>query len=191
MAVFYSGDGGWRDIDQQIGLALQKAGIPVVGVDYLRYFWHQRTPQETADDLARILHKYQAEWGVKHVMLIGYSFGADILPQSYSLLPPEDQAGIAQISLLGLSHQRDYVIHVAGWLGVGSDSTQDPTDDMKKIAPDLIQCIYGKTDDDDACQSQTGMGYELVGFDGDHHFDGDYAGVTKKIMLGLRTRLGN
>ena len=189
MAIFYSGDGGWRDIDQEIGLQLQQSGIPVVGVDSLRYFWHERQPQETADDLSRIIRKYRTEWGVKHVVLIGYSFGADILPASYSLLPPEDKASVAQISLMALSHSRDYVIHVEGWLGVSGDSTQDPTDDMSKITPGLIQCIYGKGDDDDACASQAGKGYELIGFDGDHHFDGNYGDVSDMIIKGLLRRI--
>ena len=41
MAVIYSGDGGWRDIDKDIAGALQAQGIPVVGVDSLRYFWSE------------------------------------------------------------------------------------------------------------------------------------------------------
>ncbi len=44
MAIIYSGDGGWRDIDQQLGAFLKEEGIPVVGVDALRYFWSGRTP---------------------------------------------------------------------------------------------------------------------------------------------------
>src|SRR5262249_52664409 len=41
-AVIWSGDGGWRDIDKSIGEILAKRGIPVVGVDCLRYFWQKR-----------------------------------------------------------------------------------------------------------------------------------------------------
>lgn len=38
MAVIYSGDGGWRDLDKQIGEALQKDGIPVVGGRHVERF---------------------------------------------------------------------------------------------------------------------------------------------------------
>ena len=48
MAVVYSGDGGWRDIDKDIAGRLQASGIPVVGVDSLRYFWSEKTPEQTA-----------------------------------------------------------------------------------------------------------------------------------------------
>ncbi|MGG2475679.1 AcvB/VirJ family lysyl-phosphatidylglycerol hydrolase, partial [Rhizobium sp. BR5] len=87
MAVIYSGDGGWRDLDEEVGSALQKQGVPVIGVDALRYFWKEKEPQEVASDLARIIDTYRKEWKVRNVVLIGYSFGADIIPATYNLLP--------------------------------------------------------------------------------------------------------
>ena len=39
MAIVLSGDGGWRDIDRELGEALSQAGVPTVGIDSLRYFW--------------------------------------------------------------------------------------------------------------------------------------------------------
>lgn len=191
MAVVYSGDGGWRDIDSEIGKALQQENIPVVGFDALRYFWNERQPQEVADDLAKVMGHYQKAWKIKHVLLIGYSFGADILPNTFNLLPAADQANVSQITLLGLSHQRDYVIHVDGWLGMSSGSKDDPSDDIAKIPGHLIQCIYGADDDDDACHAlPKDKGYELLELEGGHHFDGDYADLTKKITTSLKTRLG-
>lgn len=71
MAVIYSGGGAWRDLDKQIGGVLQRQGVPVIGLDSLRYFWSQRDPQEAAEDFARIIAAYRKEWGVKHVLLVG------------------------------------------------------------------------------------------------------------------------
>ncbi|HMA10801.1 MAG TPA: AcvB/VirJ family lysyl-phosphatidylglycerol hydrolase, partial [Steroidobacteraceae bacterium] len=45
MAVIISGDGGWAGLDRQIASELSRRGIPVVGIDSLRYFWHARTPE--------------------------------------------------------------------------------------------------------------------------------------------------
>lgn len=189
MAVIYSGDGGWRDLDQEIGGYLQKAGVPVVGVDSLRYFWSERDPQGTADDLSRILDKYRTEWGVKHVLLIGYSFGADILPNTYNLMPKGDQASVVQMTLLALSHERDYEIHVSGWLGEGSGSPDDPTNDLKQVPAKIVQCVYGSEDEDDGCRSSTGRGYEMVEITGGHHFDEDYQALTQRILDSLKRRL--
>ncbi|MBP1858363.1 virulence factor family protein [Rhizobium herbae] len=190
MAIVYSGDGGWRDIDKEVGDILQQQGMPVVGVDSLRYFWSERQPQETADDLHRIIALYSKRWNVKHILLIGYSFGADILPRTYNLLPQADRDRIAQVSLMAVSHQVDYKISVLGWLGAtGSDGAGDPADDIAKINPALVQCIYGTEDDDDVCPTLKGTGIEVIPIEGGHHFDEDYPALAKRLLDGYDRRL--
>lgn len=189
MAVVYSGDGGWRDIDKDVGDFLQKDGIPVVGVDSLRYFWSERKPQDVADDLARIIDTYRREWKVNNVILIGYSFGADILPATYNQLPEKDKARVVQMSLLSLSHEVSYEISVGGWLGVSSDGAEDPVNDIAKINPKIVQCVYGTEDDESACPALKDKGIELVGIEGGHHFDEDYEALTRKIVASLKERL--
>jgi type IV secretory pathway VirJ component len=80
LAVVLSGDGGWRDLDRAIAENLQRHGVSVIGWDCLRYFWHMRTPDETAQDLAMVLRTYGERWHAQRFALIGYSFGADVLP---------------------------------------------------------------------------------------------------------------
>ncbi len=190
MAVIYSGDGGWRDLDKEVASVLQTQGIPVVGIDSLRYFWSERKPQETADDLSRIMDAYRREWNVKHVMLIGYSFGADVLPATYNLLSDKDKARVPQITLMALSRQVDYVISVEGWLGVdGEGKGGDPVKDIGRIDPKLVQCIYGTDEDEDPCPTLKDKGVESVAIEGGHHFDENYEALAAKITTALKTRL--
>ncbi|RWL17375.1 MULTISPECIES: AcvB/VirJ family lysyl-phosphatidylglycerol hydrolase [Mesorhizobium] len=190
MAVIYSGDGGWRDIDREVGNALQQQGVPVVGIDSLRYFWSERQPQATADDLARIISYYRKRWNVRSVLLIGYSFGADILPRTYNLLPPATRTGVRQVTLMALSHQADYKISVLGWLGAeGEGSAGDPVDDIKAIDPSLVQCIYGTEEEDDACPALKSLGIGVIAIHGGHHFDGDYQALTRRVLDALDRRL--
>ncbi len=191
MAIIYSGDGGWRDIDSEIAGFLQKGGVPVIGVDSLRYFWSARTAVETSADLERIIHAYKKRWNVRHVLLIGYSFGADILPASYNGLGDKAKSSIIQLSLLGLSHEIDWEISVSGWLGAsGGSGAGDPVDDIRKIDPKIVQCLYGADDDEDACPALQGTPVEVIRLEGGHHFDGDYEALTKLIVDGLARRLG-
>ena len=74
MAIFFSGDGGWRDIDKTIGENLQSLGVSVVGWDSVRYFWTKKTPEQTASDLSSVLLAYSAKWHADRVALIGFSF---------------------------------------------------------------------------------------------------------------------
>lgn len=192
LAIVYSGDGGWRDIDKEVGGYLQDEGIPVIGVDTLHYFWSERTPEETAKDLGRMIDYYTKRLKVQHVVLIGYSFGADVLPASYNKLSPQQKSKISQISLLSLSRKVDYVISVMGWLGAESEGKGgNPLEDLKSINPKIVQCIYGKDDDEDvACPTLQGTGAEVIGMSGGHHFDDDYETLAQHIITGLKTRLG-
>ncbi len=94
MAVVVSGDGGWRDLDKEIGEQLAARGAPVVGVDSLRYFWSAKTPDEVARDLAAIIDAYGDSWGTQKVVLVGYSFGAAVLPFAVNDCPPAMRARV-------------------------------------------------------------------------------------------------
>lgn len=56
VTLFYSGDGGWRDLDRDVAAEMAKRGYPVVGIDALRYFWQHKSPQQGAADLGQLMH---------------------------------------------------------------------------------------------------------------------------------------
>lgn len=186
LAVIYSGDGGWRDIDQKLGLYLQEAGVPVVGVDALRYFWSEKSPEQTAADLSRIMAVHKARWNVRKVVLVGYSFGANILPATYLGLPEADRDAVTLLSLLALSHAADFEISLTGWVGIpGSAKHGDPVDHLKGIEPVKIQCIEGKDDPENACPAlrpRLDEGVQIITRQGGHHFDGDYRALSAFIL---------
>ena len=188
MAVFYSGDGGWRDLDKQIGGILAEHGIATIGVDSLRYFWQKKTPQQVADDLAAILRHYRAAWGRSQPILLGYSFGAGILPFAFNRLPPSERATIRQISLLGVEKFAPFEFHVTEWLGVGHGDALPVLPEIAKLDPALVQCFYGADEEDTACTAPEFDRAERIETAGGHHFDGDYAALAERIMAGVKRR---
>ncbi len=99
--IFISGDGGWRKIDIKVSDVMRKAGMPVVGLLANRYFARERTPDEAAADLDRLVREYQAKWQRPQAVLIGYSRGAEVLPMMVNRLPDETKKSIAVVVLLG------------------------------------------------------------------------------------------
>ena len=191
-AVVISGDGGWRDLDKTIAEDLQKDGVSVVGWDSVRYFWHQKTPERTAADLAAVLDTYGKRWGASKVALIGYSFGADILPFAYNRLPKRLQDRVRLISLLGFTSAADWEISVRGWLGEPPSENATPVEpEIARIPPALLQCFYGQDETDSACPSLVSRGAQIVHTTGGHHFDGDYGALEKHILEAFRQRLGS
>jgi type IV secretory pathway VirJ component len=191
MAVMYSGDGGWRDIDKQISGRLAAAGVPVIGVDSLRYFWREKTPDQIARDLARVIARYGDVWHVEQVILIGYSFGADVLPFAINRLTLEIRSRLVQISLLGLARTADFEIHVMEWLGAGPGSeAQSVLPEIARLDPSLLQCFYGIDEEDSACPDPAFARAEVIKTKGGHHFGGDYAVLADMILAGARERVG-
>ncbi|MDX6804650.1 virulence factor family protein [Terrihabitans rhizophilus] len=188
MAVVLSGDGGWRDLDKTIAEAFQNRGVSTVGVDSLRYFWSERKPAEVAQDLRLIIERYSARWKAGRVLLVGYSFGADVLPEVYNLLPPETRKMIPQLSLLGFAAQATYEISVAGWLGQASETGHPSLPQLERVDPAIVQCIYGREEEDSACPALADKGIEMIRTEGGHHFDENYEALAEKILAGADRR---
>ncbi len=53
--LLVSGDGGWAGIDQELAKAFAADGLPVVGLNSLRYFWQRKTAEQTSSDLGRVV----------------------------------------------------------------------------------------------------------------------------------------
>jgi type IV secretory pathway VirJ component len=191
MAIVISGDGGWRDLDKTIAEELQKDGVSVIGWDSLRYFWSERSPQQTSHDLARVLQTYTTRWHADHVALIGYSFGADVMPFAYNRLPDAMRAKVSLISLLGFAPAADFQIRVTGWLGMpASDKALKVKPELERLPPRIVQCFYGEHEEDTLCPTLTKTGIEVIRTSGDHHFGHDYAALEKRILGALKKQAG-
>ena len=173
-----------RDIDAEIGAYLAKDGVPTVGIDSLRYFWHELTPEKSAADVARIIDVYTKKWKVHKVALVGYSFGADVLPAIYAAMTPEQRAPVSLMSLLAYSGERQFEIQVSGILGGGPNFDGPSTiPDLEKTAPPaIVQCVYGTEDTESACLRVHLPGAQFVARPGGHHFDDVYEPVAQAIL---------
>jgi type IV secretory pathway VirJ component len=187
-AVIYSGDGGWRDLDKQIGEYFAEQGTPTVGVDSLRYFWRAKTPDEVAADLARIIRHYQQEWHAHEVLLVGYSFGAGILPFAVNRLPEPERAAVIELSLLGLESRAPFEIAVTGWLGGVPADAPEVLPELLKLDLSRVQCFLGEDEEDTLCPDPHLAKAEIIRTPGGHHFDGDYRALARRILDGAKQR---
>ncbi|QSA98894.1 virulence factor family protein [Methylococcus sp. EFPC2] len=191
LAVIYSGDGGWRDIDKTLGDYLSKQDVAVLGVDALRYFWQKQTPDRVGKDLSWVLDHYLDAWKLREVWLIGYSFGADILPFAYNRLPEALRSRVVLLSLLSPGLSTDFEVHVSGWFNGEPGSEALPTAaEYSRIPGGKLQCVYGEEETAESlCALSILPDVETVKLTGGHHFDGDYAALGQRLVGGLRRRL--
>lgn len=182
MALIVSGDGGWAGIDREVAGALAAKGIPVVGLNALQYFWTARNPEGLAKDLERILRHYLTAWNRQKVLLIGYSFGADVLPFAANHLSADLLDKVELLALLGPSQKASFEFHVSDWLG-GGDSGSPVLPEVKKLAghPPVL-CLHGAKEDDSLCPELTPAQGRSVELPGAHHFGGDYEALATLIL---------
>lgn len=185
VAVFFSGDGGWRDIDKSVGDIIAKESVHVVGVDSLRYYWSLRTPEDIAKDIKRIVAK--ADPGGKlPVMLLGYSFGANTVPFSWPFLPKALQDRVSLVGLIGTEETTPFQVSVGAWLGLGGDNEVAPA--VAKLPLDKVLCVYGSEEDDTACTDPSLSAVEKIELPGDHHYDEKYELLATKLMEAIAAR---
>jgi type IV secretory pathway VirJ component len=189
LVVIFSGDAGWRDIDKQVGGYLAAHGFAVLGVDVLSYFWNARTPDEAAGDAVAMLRTYLSLWHQERLALVGYSFGADILPFIYNRLPADLRKQVLLVSLLAPSRAIEFEIHVADWLGGGDGGLPIPPEAMR-LPADKLQCIYGEDEAEDSLCTHSSMPpAAVIRRPGEHHFDGDYEALGAIISDAILRRL--
>jgi type IV secretory pathway VirJ component len=181
LAIMLSGDGGWAGLDQSVAGALADAGIPVVGLDSLRYFWTARTPAGLAADTDRMIRYYLAKLGKQKVLLIGYSQGADVLPFAVNRLPPATRASVSLVAVMGLSEHALFEFHVSSWLH-DDDSGPATLPEVDRIAGPPVLCLFGADESDSLCPQLDPKRVRLVKMSGGHHFDGDYVGLARQIL---------
>jgi type IV secretory pathway VirJ component len=116
------------------------------------------------------------------VLLIGYSFRADILPFAVNKLPERSRAHIRLVSLLGFAKKADFEVGIAGWLGVDSSDAEDTLAEIAKLPPIPLQCVYGTEEDDTGCMAPELNRASKLRTNGGHHFDGDYKEVASAIL---------
>jgi type IV secretory pathway VirJ component len=190
LVIFYSGDGGWRDIDKKIGAYLSDQGYFVVGIDSLRYFWRKKEPQTMAADLDRLIRHYAKQAQGKGIILVGYSFGADIMPFMVNQLSADTRAEVKLVSLLGISQHASFEIRLQDIVG-GINTDGPPTlPELLKMKGIPIQCVFGEAERDSVCaDKELDAVVNRVEMSGGHHFDGDYHHTADLIIAADKIRV--
>lgn len=189
LAVMMSGDGGWASIDQGLSKTLAANGIPVAGVNSLKYFWKRKTPEKAAVDLERIIRYYMLKWNKQKLLIVGYSLGADVLPFMIHRLPEDLKKRIELITFLSPSHRVDFQFHLSYWLGGGDSKTSlKVLPEIEKLQGLPLLCLYGSDETNSICINMPKSLATVIPLEGGHHYDGNYTQIANDIFKILNER---
>ena len=171
VVLFVSGDGGWYRFEQAIADHLANLGIPTIGLDTKKYFWNRRSPDETAEDMANALAYYGKKWERKRFILMGYSFGSEIVPFIVTRLPEDIKSKVEASVLLSPSPTTDFEIHISSMLGLGNRrNTYNVIDEIRKEQSGNVLIIFGKDEKSPVPKQLTGTTVRIRFIPGDHHY---------------------
>jgi type IV secretory pathway VirJ component len=181
LVVLLTGDGGWAGLDKGITGEFASHGIATVALNSLKYFWTKRTPEEAAQDVSRVIRHYLEAWNKDRVILVGYSFGADVLPFVLDGLSGDVRAKVATVNLLGLSSTATFEVKLSDWIGSGKDGYPIAPEVAALKDPPPMQCLYGEDEKDSLCaRLPTNVARQQIGRG--HHFSGDYDAIARAIL---------
>lgn len=186
LVVFLSGDGGWTGFDQQICGELAAQHYPSLGLNCQSYFWKRKTPEQATADLTPVLRKYLQDWGKTGIILVGYSFGANVAPFVENRLPDDLRSKIKSIVLLSPDTKGDFEIHVAGMLGK-SGGPYDVIAEIRSIQNAPVLCVRGEQENTEVQTALQGAAHvQFMHLPGSHHYDNNATKVAAVIETTIK-----
>ncbi|MEO8821103.1 MAG: AcvB/VirJ family lysyl-phosphatidylglycerol hydrolase [Ginsengibacter sp.] len=181
--IFYiSGDGGLNDFSTSLCEEFYKKGFDVSGLNSRSYFWDKKTPQKTADDINSFLTQKLSGRKNQQIVLVGYSFGADVLPFILNRLSKTIDDKILVSFLMASSGNTDFEIHWSDIFGGNSKRNMDVVTEINKLTHEKIVILSGSDDKTLAVNKITLKRFTREMLPGGHHFDGDTQEVARVIL---------
>ncbi|OHD04879.1 MAG: hypothetical protein A2885_07850 [Sphingopyxis sp. RIFCSPHIGHO2_01_FULL_65_24] len=184
--VMLSGDMGNRvGMTPRVAARLGARGYAIVTVNSLTYFSPRRTPEETAELIKTAMVRAMKLGKTDHVVLIGQSFGADML-----------HAGLARFSATARQPIRSVVLIVPGEdiifraspIELAGLETPDqrayPTASRLRWVP--VTCIHGADEAGSLCPELQLPNVRRITLPGGHKLNSDARALEAAILPAIR-----
>jgi type IV secretory pathway VirJ component len=187
IVIYYTGDGGFNSFSAGFAKQLNSKGYPVISFNCLKNFWKSKTPDQSALEASTLISYYESAWKRTQIILLGYSFGADILPFIFTRLPKSQADNVEQIILLSPSNHTDFEVHLNEMLGKNSKGTNNVPGEINKINQKPILIVSGEKEEGSLNFTNLKItNYQKVTIPGGHHYDRDPAEVVNSIIKYLQ-----
>lgn len=184
--IFYiSGDGGMNKFSTSLCEQLTSKGFDVIALNSRSYFYDKKTPDKTAADVEQLLKQKIIGRKNQQIVLIGYSFGADVLPFILNRLTKDLDNKVVVSFLMASSGTTDFEIHWSDIFGGNGKRSMDVVAEINKLADEKV-VIISASDDKTLDVSRIKLKrFTREVLPGGHHFDGDTGEIVKVITSNL------
>ncbi|VXC55423.1 AcvB/VirJ family lysyl-phosphatidylglycerol hydrolase [Sphingomonas sp. 8AM] len=178
--LFLSGDMGLNaGMGPRLIAALTAGGLPVLGFNSLTAFGTRRTPAEAAATVATAVARAERMPGVSRVVLIGQSFGADMLQYASARLPRSLRPEVAQVILLVPGNSLLFKASPGGIWDGAPDAPAVPS--ARRIDWTPLTCIQGAEEHASLCPSIRGINIRRIVLPGGHFMNYDVPLIARTL----------
>jgi type IV secretory pathway VirJ component len=173
-AVYLSGDMGFDfGTSGKVMQRLAADGVPVVGVNSATYFRKRRTPEEISAMLSDVISHALAFGRAQRIVLIGQSFGADMLQAGLPGLGNGMRARVKSVALISPTTSVFFQISPLEMLDHTTPDAAGMTSGRLLTWVPTI-CVYGRQDTSSLCPQLAQANVVRIPLPGGHlmHKDG-------------------
>lgn len=157
--IWLTSDSGWLRLNRSMPQSLAADGHRVVIWNSLRYYLSRKDPARAAADLSRIVEALR-DRGSDRIYVIGYSYGAGVLPFLVNRLPPEDRDRIVGVGLLAYPGSAEFRFSPVGWFGRLTDDARPALPEVEGLDVPVL-CAAGESDPTRDCRALAAAGARI------------------------------
>ncbi|WP_336969567.1 AcvB/VirJ family lysyl-phosphatidylglycerol hydrolase [Sphingobium aromaticiconvertens] len=183
VAILLSGDMGFKvGMGPRVAQRLVHDGVPVVGVNSLTYFRVNRTSQQATALLVEAIHRALTIDPQSRLMLVGQSYGADMLHVGLAGLPASLRQRIALVALVVPGAT---VENRASPSEILTFAMAEALPTARRLDWVPLLCVYGVEETGSLCPLLHQPNAQTVGLPGGHPLHGDANAVYHAIRSAM------
>lgn len=174
--IFYlSGDAGFNTFSKSLGEKLHHFGYDIFALNTQIYFWNKKTPEQTSSDIEKYINEQLQGRKNQHVIIIGFSFGADVTPFVYNRFSNNLKNKIQKIFIIGPSKSNDFKIHLEEYLSQEPKGSLPVIPEINKITQVPVMVVLSDFEYTHFPYQQITLknNYQMKHIPGDHHYGGN------------------
>lgn len=180
-AVLVSGDMGLdAGMGHHVAEGLAARGIPVVGINAPAFFLRARSADEVGGLVTEAARRALAAHPGARLLMVGQSFGSDVLPAGINRLPPEIRSRVAAAALVVPTRTVYYRISPAEYFEWGEPDAHAAVE-AARLGDLPLVCVHGSEEPASLCPLLSGANLVRLTLPGDHYLGRDPARVTAAL----------
>ena len=191
VAVLFSGDAGFLGYGLGSGIHIARTaeefGLPVYGVSSFAQFKDRKSIPQTVDIIDGAVRAAMRKYRASRVLLIGHSFGADVVGVALPDLAPDVRRALIGVVLV-VPTQPVYLRADPSTLSYHG-RPDAPADRVTLVNWLPILCIYGLQERDSLCPELSARNVRVEGLPGGHALHHDVRRLDAALTSGIRPML--